>query len=165
VLALKINWKDTRDGELADAFLKLIKSLRPRKHTDSDRYQFFPEADFPERPASKKRGRKWEIEAKAALNALIALQKKQALTNAWHAAKAEVARLSTELKKAGLKPGEQVSLQAAIHEASSKAMELGHQSKALTLPGNKRALATACFRKIVGTGESAWWELDAVKSK
>ncbi|HAL71675.1 MAG TPA: hypothetical protein DCP71_07880, partial [Verrucomicrobiales bacterium] len=158
VLALKINWRDTRDSELAEAFLELIKSLRPQLNGDRGRYSFLPEADLPERPASKQRGSKWETEAKAALNALIELQKKQAAHNAWRAAKDEAARLQRDLKRGGWCAEDQARLEVAIQDAKSLETEMGAKSKALTLPGNKRSIASACFRKIVGDDESPWWE-------
>lgn len=158
VLAIKVRWEDTRDAELAEAFLKLVKSLRPRKPESSSFYRFQPEADFPERPASQMRGRKWQTEAMAALRALVELQRKRALTNAWRAAKAEVARLRSALKRPGLKKKEQEHLQSAIHRAMNRAAELSHQSKSSAHPGKKRAIATACFRKVAGADERAWWE-------
>lgn len=81
VLALKITWQDTRDSELAEAF-QAINWHVAKKAQNQGRYQFVPGVDWPERPASKRCGSKLEKEATAALNALIALRKKQAAYNA-----------------------------------------------------------------------------------
>jgi len=164
VLALKITWHDTLDSKLAEAFLKLIKWMRPRKTVDQRRYQFVPEVDWPERPARKKRGSKWEKEAKAALDALIAHLKKQAAHNAWRAAKDEAARLRRELKRGRWTAKEQSKIEADIQSAAAKESKMGGLSKRLTLPGKKLGVMTACFEKIVGGDEVPWWKKSA-KSK
>lgn len=164
VLALKITWKDTRDSELAEAFLKLIKWMRPRKTQNQGRYQFVPEVDWVERPARKKRGSKWEKEAMAALNALIVLRKKQAAHNAWQAAKNEGVRLRRELKRKLWTDKEQAGIEAGIRSATLRESKMGSISKKLTLPGAKLGRVTACFEKIVGGDEVPWWKKSA-KSK
>lgn len=157
VLALKISWKDTRDSELVEAFSKLIKWMRPRKPNKENRYRFLPEADWPERPARKKRGSKWETEAMAALNALIALRKKQSAKNAWRDAKEEGELLKRELKKGLWTAKEQATIEAGIQKATAREIAMGRKSKALTLPGAKLARITACFEKVIGGDESPWW--------
>jgi hypothetical protein len=138
--------------------------MRPRKTQDRERYQFVPEVDWPERPARTKRGSKWEKEAIAALNALIAHRKKQAAHNAWRAAKDEAARLRRELKKGGWTAKQQAKIEAGIQRAAAKESKMGGLSKKLTLPGKKLGVMTACFEKLVGGDEVPWWKKSA-KSK
>lgn len=165
VLALKVVWKDTRDSELAEAFLQLLKRLRPRKSKKGDYYRAMPEAEWPERPAKQKQGSKWQTEAMAALNALIDLQKKQVARNALHAAQEEGKRLKRELKKGGWTAKAQAAIEASIHKASAMAHAMGRKTKAQTLSGAKLARITACFKKIVGDDESPWWKKSSSKSK
>ncbi|OYW74616.1 MAG: hypothetical protein B7Z37_17040 [Verrucomicrobia bacterium 12-59-8] len=164
VLALKVVWKDTRDSELAEAFLQLLKRLRPRKSKKGDYYRAMPEAEWPERPAKQKQGSKWQAEAMAALNALIDLQGKQSAKNALHAAQAEGKRLKRELKKGGWTAQEQAAIEAGIQEALAIETETGKKTKAQPLSGAKLARITACFKKIVGDDESPWWKKLSAKS-
>lgn len=165
VLALKVVWKDTRDSELAEAFLQLLKRLRPRKSKKGDYYRALPEAEWPERPAKQKQGSKWQTEAMAALNALIDLQKKQSAKNALHAAQEEGKRLKRELKKGGWTAKEQAAIEAEIRRASAMEVAAGKRVKAHSLSGAKLARVTACFMKIVGGDESPWWKKSSAKSK
>ena len=159
VLAIRVNWKDTRNAELAEAFLRLIKELRPTKEKQTKRYRFFPKADYPERVADERRGSKWKAESKAAFKVLQTWLHKQSKENALRAVKAKIAELDGKIRSGFYdRKGE------ALAQAEQKVRQLiaassshGTKSKSLTLSGKARGKLDAHFRKIAGEEEVPWW--------